>query len=98
MNSLIIRWYDIEYGSIDVNECWMFQTIWNYVWNIENFASLHKKMYRHDHIFETLKTYANLCREMYWDDLELCWNGRAFKSAYSILDLIALVITSGKTT
>ena len=35
--------------------------IWNYDWNVEDFASLHK--------------------EVYQDDLELCWNSRASKSA-----------------
>ena len=51
-----------------------FETIWNYVWNVGDFPSLHKKVYRHDLMFETLKTFASLRREVYWDDLEFCWN------------------------
>ena len=61
-----------------------FETIWNYVWNVGDFASLHKKVYRHDLMFETLKTFASLRREVYWDDLELCWNGEACKSVCSV--------------
>ena len=41
-------------------------------------------------MFETLKTVANLRREVYWHIMELCWNGgackSAYKSAYSLLE------------
>ena len=33
-------------------------------------------------MFETLKTFASLRREVYWNDLELCWNVRDFASLH----------------
>ena len=37
-------------------------------------------------MFETMKTFASLRREVYSDDLEVWCNGGACKSAYSVLE------------
>ena len=86
MDSLIVRWCDIEYGSIDTSKRRMFRNNLELSWNIGDFASLHKKVYRHDLMFETLKTFASLRREVYWDDLELYWNVGTCKSVCSVLE------------
>ena len=80
MDSLIVRWCDIEYGSIDASKYRMFQNDLELFWNVWDFVSLHKKVYRHDLMFETLKTFASLRKEVHWDDFELCWNVRTCKS------------------
>ena len=82
MDSLIVWWCDIEYGSIDASKRRIFRNDLELCWNVGDFASLHKKVYRHDLMFETLKTFTSLRRGVYWDDLELCWHVRNFASLH----------------
>ena len=56
MDSLIIRWCDVEHENINASKYQMFQN------NLEL-------------CLKRWKLFASLRREIYWDDLELCWNG-----------------------
>ena len=50
----------------------------------DELSKLYTKLFKI--MFIILKTFASLRREIYQDDLELCWNCGVCKSAYTILE------------